>query len=146
MQTKSRSKKRRKKSLRVRLRKTAWDLCSKYIRLHYADREDYVQCYTCPTKKYWKEMQAGHGLSGRYDSILLELDLLRPQCYGCNIPNHGRHDVFAYKLIKEYGIERYNELHRQRLQDKKFTIQELEEKVVFFRQKLEEELLCEPKL
>ena len=52
------------------LKKKVWTLCSKYIRLKYSDKDGNCTCFTCDTVKPWKEMQAGHGISGRTNSIL----------------------------------------------------------------------------
>lgn len=121
------------------LKKKCWDLCSKYVRNFYA-KNGYVTCYTCGIKKPIKEMQAGHGFSGRGNSILFELDIIRPQCYGCNCCNSGKLDIFTYKLRKELGEKRFNELWQQKQKTKKFTIQELEEKIAWFTKELDASL------
>jgi hypothetical protein len=52
---------------------------------------------------HWKEAQAGHGLSGRGNSILFDPEICRPQCISCNIFKGGNYDIFHQKLIKETG-------------------------------------------
>src|SRR3990167_9589243 len=99
----------KKKSLSKEKKKT-WSACSQYTRLKHADKNGYCICYTCRAKLYWKEIQAGHGFSGRNNSILFEEDIIRPQCYGCNICNSGRLDVFTRNLRKELGEKRFEEL------------------------------------
>jgi len=84
-------------------------------------------------------MQAGHGFSGRGNAILYELDIIRPQCYGCNCCNSGKLDVFTYKLRTELGDERFEELWQQKDTQRQFIPSELEEMIEDMRRKLEEE-------
>ncbi len=94
----------RKASLKS-LKKKAWNLCSRYIRTSAADSAGYVTCYTCNTRLHWKEAQAGHAIPGRGNAVLLDKDVIRPQCYACNIARDGMHHIFSTKLIKEHGME-----------------------------------------
>lgn len=94
----------RKVSLKT-LRKRAWDACSKYVRQSYALSDGWTVCYTCGVMGHWKQMQCGHAIPGRSNSVLLDTDILRVQCPTCNIFKRGMHHVFATKLIKEKGLE-----------------------------------------
>jgi hypothetical protein len=87
------------------LKKTAWDLLSKIIRLTYADDGGTVECFTCGKLMYWKESQAGHAIPGRTGAVLLDEEILRPQCAGCNIFGRGMYHVYTTKLIKEKGLD-----------------------------------------
>lgn len=124
------------KSKLKKLKDKCWKLCSQYTRLKYA-KNDKVQCYTCGIVKPVKKMQAGHGISGRTNSILFEDKVLRPQCYGCNVGRGGNYEVFVLKLIQEYGEEGYKKLLAQKFQAKKFTIMELEELIEEYTGKIE---------
>ena len=119
------------------LKRKIWDIFSKYIRLKYADKNGMVECYTCGTKKFWKEMQAGHGFSGRENSILFDEEIVRPQCKYCNIYRQGNYDIFHAKLIKEYGIDILDRKIRQKNTVKKFTSEELHEKYEHYRLEVE---------
>lgn len=119
------------------LKKKVWALFSKYIRLRYADWDGIVQCYTCPKKKHWKQMQAGHGFGGRSNSILFEEKIVRPQCYGCNIMMKGNYDIFHAKLEKEYGFGILQEFIEIKRQTKQFTGEELKNLAKHYKQ------LCE---
>ena len=122
-------------------KKKTWESCSKYVRLLHS-KDGYCICYTCGKVKPIKEIQAGHGFSGRHSSILFELSILRPQCFQCNCLNTGRLDIFTYKLRKELGDERYEELWEQRNQNRQYTIPELIELRESFEQKFKE-LQCQ---
>lgn len=89
----------RKTSLKT-LRLKAWKACSLYVRqVHPAI------CYTCGAKSHWKSLHAGHAIPGRTNSVLLDTEIIRPQCPVCNIWKGGMHHVFATKLIKENGLD-----------------------------------------
>ena len=105
-------------------KKKAWSACSKYVRnLH--SRDGICTCYTCGVSKPISDMQAGHAIQGRGNSILFETDGIRPQCPGCNVWQGGRLDVFIPKLIDEIGRERYDELLALKSKSVKFSIEEL---------------------
>jgi hypothetical protein len=110
----------KKKGLDVplkKLKKDLWGLVSRYVRMSYADKDGFCECYTCDTRRHWKEMQAGHGISGRGNAILFDLRIIRPQCPTCNLGRGGsfmgrggNYPVFIPKLIKEMGIDVYESL------------------------------------
>lgn len=102
-----------KKITKTLAKKKAWAIFSKYIRLKYADKNGMEFCYTCPTRKEWKQIQAGHGLGGRHNAVLFMEEFVRPQCVGCNMYGGGKYAIFTQKLMEEYGAERYYELVRQ---------------------------------
>lgn len=95
-----------KKKTIGQLKKIAWAAMSLYVRRLYADRNGYCVCYTCNKPMHWKqEAQAGHAIDGRTNSVLFDLEILRPQCPGCNLFKNGNHKIFTTKLIKENGME-----------------------------------------
>ena len=105
-------------------KKKTWAWFSKYIRLKYASSSGLCTCYTCGQVHPWKQIQAGHGLSGRTNRILFNEDIVRPQCYGCNINQHGKLDDFGVKLIEEIG-NKYHEILRDKYIPLKYTEQQL---------------------
>ena len=83
----------------------AWDLMSEYIRRKYSDSEGYGNCYTCNAHMHWKSLQAGHCISGRHNAVLLDEEILRPQCAACNVWKHGNYEVFITKIVIENSME-----------------------------------------
>ena len=102
----------KKKKLSVsKIKKKAWDMFSKWIRLKDADKDGYVTCYTCGKRSLWNRgMQAGHGIPGRNNSVLFDTDVVRVQCVGCNYFGHGQYKIFTNKLIEELGSERFSNI------------------------------------
>ena len=95
-------------------------LFSQYIRRKYADRRGFVYCYTCGTAKPIAEMQNGHFHSRRHLSTRYEEKNCRPQCYGCNVINGGKKDVFRTRLeaeIGERGMKELNKLKEKLIKD-----------------------------
>ena len=115
-----------KKTTKSVAKKKAWAACSKYVRTFHS-RDGICTCYTCGVSKPIPDMQAGHAIQGRGNSILFETDGIRPQCAGCNVWQGGRLDVFIPKLIDEIGRERYDELLALKSKSVKFSIEELKE-------------------
>ena len=107
-------------------KKRTWKAFSKYIRTKYSDGEN-CECFTCGTVKPWKEMQAGHGISGRTNAILFLEEIVRPQCVACNMFKGGMYEVFVPKLIDLYGREGFDEFVRLKNTTVKYTIAQLKE-------------------
>ena len=76
---------------------------SKYIRHKYADSNGNVACYTCTTVKPIAQMQNGHWIPRNILATRFDERNCRPQCVACNMFQRGRPDVFAVKLLEEYG-------------------------------------------
>lgn len=105
-------------------KRRAWKAFSLYVRLKYADKLEFITCYTCNNRMHYKESQAGHGLGGRHGGILFMEELVRPQCVGCNMFGGGKYGIFTQKLIEEYGAEKYYELVKKSNQITKYTIED----------------------
>lgn len=91
------------------LKNKAWKLFSEWIRRRGADEGGTDRCYTCGGLAHWKELQAGHAIPGRHNAVLLDDSICRPQCPVCNVWKRGMYHVFTTKLIKENGIEWWEE-------------------------------------
>ena len=118
-----------------KLKGKAWKLLSKLIRLQYS-KNGYVRCYTCGKLMEVKEAQAGHGFSGRGNSIIFDREIIRPQCVSCNVFKNGNYDIFHAKLIKENGVEWYEKKLKQKRQTKQFTRQELKQFIEDYKNEL----------
>ena len=79
-----------KKPSRKYLVKKLDTLFSLYIRLKSADKYGNVKCYTCNTKRHYKDyMQCGHFISRRHYITRWKETNAKPQCYSCNVGNQG---------------------------------------------------------
>lgn len=120
-------------------KKKTWAWFSKYIRLKYSDQDGMCECYTCGRKMKWndKNCQAGHGIGGRTNSVLFEEDIVRVQCYGCNVCQYGKLDEFGAKLRNEIGII-YDHILKGKHEVKIFTELELKEMEETYKRKAKE--------
>lgn len=91
----------------------AWDEFSKFIRLRDCVRTtntlDWGACVTCDRQYAFKRLQAGHFISGRSNSVLLDEDIVHAQCFGCNgNPPYGKggnYVEYFVRMEKLYGRE-----------------------------------------
>jgi hypothetical protein len=121
------------------LKNKAWKLCSEFVRRKEADAGGFCGCYTCGAPIHWKlEAQAGHAIGGRTNSVLLDVDIIRPQCVACNVFRRGMYPVFAAKLIREHGLEWFEQKLSGAREVRKYTRSDFEAFIDSFKQKLKE--------
>ena len=95
-------KKRRKSSPLQLIKEKAWKVFSLFIR----NRDKFV-CFTCGVRGDRTTTNAGH-----FKHNVLDFDEvnIHCQCIQCNHYKSGNLDVYAEKLIKEYGYDKFNNL------------------------------------
>jgi hypothetical protein len=104
---------------------TSWKWFSKYIKFRDAIKTTgdiyYAKCITCGEIHSIEDMDAGHGISGRANSILFNEYLVNAQCRKCN--RHGGGELQMYKkiLIDMYGQEQWDLWQTEKHQPKQFT-------------------------
>jgi hypothetical protein len=121
------------KSLKAR----AWKLFSEWIRRKDADEGGSEHCYTCGRPFHWKELQCGHAIGGRHNAVLLDADICRPQCVACNVFGRGCYPTFTTKLIRENGLEWFEQKLAGSREVKKYTRPDLEALIEEFKSRLE---------
>jgi hypothetical protein len=130
---KERKKKRKEKdhnSYRY-LRKIAWDIFSKFIRIKGSDENGMTECYTCGEKLHWKKLQAGHFHHSKLD---FDERNIHKQCVRCNKWLSGNLAIYATKLALELGVTGMKKL----LLDANttiYSIQDLREIIKIYQQK-----------
>lgn len=103
-------------------KKESWKLFSKIIRYSYADYQGYATCVTCGEEKPWKELQAGHFVDGRNNTVLFDRKLVHPQCYRCNCVLSGNKIRYVLFMKKRYKLSD-NDI--KKLDDKKHEIKQI---------------------
>ncbi len=109
---------------------------SRICRMMGSDERGLCQCYTCPTKRHFSLMQAGHYVSRKFTQTRFDLRWnLRPQCPTCNEAKHGNLEVFAQRLEEEQKgiVEWLIEMSREPY---KYSRDELKTLLIDYRQKL----------
>lgn len=89
----------------------AWRMFSKYIRTRDCIKTtgflDQGKCVTCNKFFPFSELQAGHAIGGRNNSILFDEKLVNAQCRSCNHYGNGKYGDYSVWFINEYGIKEW---------------------------------------
>lgn len=119
----------KKKSIST-LKKKLWTLFSQYIR----QRDKYI-CFTCGRKGEGSGMHAGHFISKSVGGIALYFheDNVHAQCYNCNINLGGHQWEYGVRL----GKEKVDELYKIKNQINKWTIEDYEKKIEYYKSKIQ---------
>ena len=124
-----------KKSDKQKAKEKAWTAFSKYIRtrdcLRFTGNPNKGVCVSCRRPYDFKQLQAGHFISGRGNAVLFDERLVYSQCYVCNVGRGGSYVEYFVFMEKEWGREKIDEF-RQLKHDTKiykvFDFQEIEQK------------------
>ena len=131
----------------------AWDNFSKYIRLRDAfattGTAERCKCITCgniyPTFGIGC-IQAGHFVSGRNNSILLDERFVNGQCHICNRWKRGEFVKYEKVMLKWWGEEAVKEVKDRSLLVVKISTVEWEEKAMEYEQKYKDLLENPPSM
>lgn len=128
----------RKRSPKQKAKDEAWSAFSRFIRLRdclrFTGNPDMGKCVTCNRPYPFKELQAGHFIQGRSNSVLFDERIVYSQCFGCNgNPPRGKggnYVEFFLFMEKEWGREKIDEfiaLKHQALQYKTHDYERIEQ-------------------
>ncbi len=115
----------RKQSIK-HLKKLVWKEFSLYIRKRDSDWRGIATCITCGVQKPYQQMQAGHFIPGRHNSILYDERGVHAQCVYCNQHLHGNILNYLDKMKERYGDEVIQELREKDRQIKEWKPTELQ--------------------
>src|SRR3990167_10609952 len=82
------------------------------------------RCYTCGSVK---NLQCGPFVSRSHNATRYDPENCRAQCVGCNVFKNGNTAEYSYRLLKEFGQEKFNDLIKRGRETKQFSVQELKE-------------------
>lgn len=118
----------KKKSI-SQLKKKLWNIFSQYIR-----KRDKGICFTCGRYAEGSGYHAGHFIQKSVGGIGLYFhpDNVRGQCYNCNINLGGNQYIFGQKL----GEKKAKELYAMKGKVTKWTVEDYEEKIKEYQEKL----------
>ena len=109
------------------LKKEVQKVVNKYIRL----RDAKSLCISCQKKPI---EHAGHYISqGSSGALRYEVDNLHGQCSACNVWLHGHLLEYRIHLVEKIGSDRVEWLEEHRRDIKKWTREELERVMVYFK-------------
>jgi len=129
--------KKKKKKSRSKLKKEAWDLLSKIIRLKYADDNGNCSCVSCGTTRHWSQLQAGHFIpKAKGNSVYFLESNIHPQCVHCNMFQDGNLTPYTLFMIDTYGrdeVERLQNIAKEKL---KISSNDYEDMIVEYKSRL----------
>jgi hypothetical protein len=108
----------------------AWKAFSEYIRtkecIETTGSPFSGICVTCGRETDYRELQAGHFLSSRCNSILFEESGVHIQDKHCNLFKHGNIENYYPYMLKRYGQKEIDRLKKLKGTTRKYTIDELD--------------------
>jgi hypothetical protein len=128
---------RRAKSI-TSLKKKLWGIFSKFVRLRDSDDYGFCICITSGQVLFWKKAQAGHFISRRYNSTFVHEKNVHAQSPYDNCYLSGNQYIYGKRLDEIYGEGTADYLVALSKEDKKFTVEELEELIVYYDKKVKE--------
>lgn len=134
--------KKEKKKLKAGLkRKQDWEkelevIFNKFIRLRDKD----MPCISCDAPAGTYTLTAGHFYpAGTYKNLRFNENNVNSQCWwNCNKNKSGNLLEYRPRLIKKIGLPEVEELDRLRNMPVRYTIPELEEMMVYYKNKIKE--------
>jgi hypothetical protein len=124
----------------LRTRQKALDrVFGEWIRRRDADDCEMVHCITCTAIWHYKDtdhINAGHFWKRQHQGTRYDPRNCHGQCVSCNKYRGGAEAEHAAYIIREYGLEVFEELERRHTQIKKWQSGEIEELIALYKQKL----------
>lgn len=114
-----------KKPTKKQLKTKLWKLVSQYV------RSQETHCYTCdkyiPDKK---DRHAGHYWTKKgHPRTTFDLMNVHVQCLSCNSFKSGNISYYSARLLRDYGLELYQDLEARAKDSRPFTALELEQMI-----------------
>ena len=110
---------------------------SQYIRRKDAINE-IAECITCGKKNHWSKLQNGHWASRRHYNTRWDEDNCHVQCAGCNVFRAGEIYLYTKYLCSKYGDNFPEELYKLSQKIVKFTDADLQDMIIYYKDKLKE--------
>lgn len=107
---------------------------NQYIRL----RDKNKSCISCGASLTGK-FDAGHYFTvGAYPNLRFNEDNVHGQCVHCNQHRHGNVAEYSLSLPLRIGMKRFEQLLEERSKPSDLTIEDIKEKITYYKQKIKE--------
>jgi hypothetical protein len=121
----------------LRTRQKALDrVFGEWIRRKDADSNGMARCVTCSHSGHHSTVNAGHFWKRQHQATRYDPRNVNVQCVRCNNFRGGAEAEHAAYIIREYGLEVFEDLERRHTQIKKWTRDEIESMLEDYKQKL----------
>jgi len=123
-------------------KKRAWQAFSRYIRLRdclaTTKTLTHGKCFTCGRLHPIDELQAGHFVAGRTNSVLFDELGVRAQDARCNIFRGGEPLLFRRRLVDELGENIVRSLEDKKWRPKTYSMIEFDSLYHYYTKKIAE--------
>lgn len=109
----------------------------KWVRLSNAVNGK-LQCVTCGKRGPVGQFDAGHFISRRHNTTLLDEANCHPQCKRCNRYLNGNYENYLEFMMDRYGMKKVRTLLAKAKRHKQFNREELADLFVYYRDKIDE--------
>jgi len=118
--------------------KKLWAIFSQYIRLRDSNENGFCKCITCPAIRYYKNMDAGHGVPRGNMATKYHEKNNHAQCKICNGPvGKGRPKEYQEAVDKKYGPGTWDELKVLSRTVNKFGAFEIKTMIFYYTEEVE---------
>ena len=97
----------------------------KAVRMEAADANGMCICVTCGARKHYKDMNAGHFVSGRSNGVLFVEENVHVQCVRCNKFLSGNQEAYTEFMLSTYGEETVDAIRAARHKTVQFSRDDL---------------------
>lgn len=94
---------------------------------------DEGMCVSCKRWYPLKELQAGHFIDGRTNSILFDEEAVHAQCRSCNLFKSGAKAEYMIFMLDKYGEDKVREIVARKYQTVKYKLEDYEAIAVKYR-------------
>src|SRR5258706_4936773 len=121
----------------IKTRQNALDsIFSEWVRRKDATQAGTARCVTCGHIDDWKAQDAGHFWKRQHKATRWNPINVAVQCSRCNRFRGGAEAEHAAYIIREYGLAAFQDLEEQHVRVKKWSRDEIEGLIAFYKQKL----------
>jgi len=113
-----------------------WKVFSEFIRKRDSDNEGIGKCFTCNTRRHWREADAGHGIGRQHKSVKYDERNVHLQCKRCNGFEGGQQAIYKEEVDKRYGEGTWQKLVIKSKETCKRGKFEIDEMTKYYREQI----------
>jgi hypothetical protein len=132
--------KQEKKEIKIKLMSKSdyLNILQKVFNTYIRQRDKLKPCISCG-KNLGKTFHAGHFFSvGAYPNLRFNENNVHGQCVECNLHKHGNVKEYDLRLQNVISDKEYNELLEMRHKPLKLSVDEVQELIAIYKQKIKE--------
>lgn len=114
-----------------------WPVFSRYVRLRDTDKDGVGKCFTCSVRRYWRDLDCGHGAGRQHKGTKYNEKNNHVQCGKCNGFEGGRREVYKLEMDKRYGPGTWGLMEMASRKPFKLGKTECDIMITFYEQQIE---------